>query len=362
MSTRLKVAVIYGGNSVQHEISLASAAAVVKHLDSKIYEVIPVGIDKKGHLHVHEMEDLKFEDKSWPVQTDKSFEIPSLIHDTKFFTPVDVVISLTYGGDYENGGLQGLFNLARVPYVSTDVLGSAIGLNKDIARRLACGDGIQSPAYRLLNKNDHEGLWGHRVREMVNEKGWPLIVKPCAGGSSIGVAKVHHLSEALEAIKNAFQYDEEVLVEQAISGREIEVVVIQDLKRQQLRASLPGEINFKNQDECYSYDLKHKKSHLVQYIVPAKIDADWMQTIRQTAIEIFKRIKCKSMARIEFFYDEKNQKLYFNEINTLLSSPSNHLSAMVWDKTGLKFDELLRLLIETAMLQFQIKNQLVTEY
>lgn len=204
MSTRLKVAVIYGGNSVQHEISLASAAAVVKHLDPKIYEVIPVGIDKKGHLHVHEMEDLKFEDKSWPVQTDKSFEIPSLIHDTKFFTPVDVVISLTYGGDYENGGLQGLFNLARVPYVSTDVLGSAIGLNKDIARRLACGDGIQSPAYRLLNKNDHEGLWGHRVREMVNQQGWPLIVKPCAGGSSIGVAKVNHLSEALEAIKMHF--------------------------------------------------------------------------------------------------------------------------------------------------------------
>ena len=362
MSTRLKVAVIYGGNSVQHEISLASAASVVKFLDPKIYEIIPVGIDKKGHLHVHEIEDLKFEDKIWPVQTDKSFEIPSLIYDTKFFTPVDVVISLIYGGDYENGGLQGLLNIARVPYVSTDVLGAAIGLHKDIARRLACGDGILSPAYSLLNKIDDEGLWEYQVREMVNACGWPLIVKPCTGGSSIGVAKVHHLFEAIEAIKNAFQYDEEVLVEQAISGREIEVVVIQDLKRQQLRASLPGEIDLKKQDEYYSYDLKHKKSHLVQYIAPAKIDADWTQTIRQTAIEIFKRVKCKSMARLEFFFDEKNQKLYFNEINTLLSSPSNHLSAMIWEKTGLKFDELLNLLIETAMLQFEIKNQLVTDY
>jgi D-alanine-D-alanine ligase len=362
MSTRLKVAVIYGGNSVQHDISLASAAAVVKHLDPKIYEVIPVGIDKKGHLHVHEIEDLKFEDKIWPVQTDQSFEIPSLIHDTKFFTPVDVVLSLTYGGDYENGGLQGLLNLAQVPYVSADVLGAAIGVNKDIARRLACGDGIQSPAYRLMNKMDHEGLWEHRVREMVDACGWPLIVKPCAGGASIGVVRVHHFSGALEAIKNAFQYDEEVLIEQAISGREIEVVVIQDLKRQQLRASIPGEIDFKKYDECYSYDLKHHQSHLVEYIAPANIDADWIQTIRQTAIEIFKRVKCKNMARIEFFFDEKNQTLYFNEINTLLSSPANHLSAMIWDKTGLKFDELLRLLIETAMLQFQIKHQLVTEY
>lgn len=357
MKERLKVAILYGGNTLHHEKSLANAALMNQHLDAKKYEVIPIGIDKIGQLHMHDIEDLKFENKLWPVHTDKSFEIPSLIDNNHFFTPIDVVIPVVYGGKYENGGIQGLLEFANIPYLGGDVLSSAITMNKDLCRRLASGDEIQPPEYRVLRKIDHDSLWEYQIREMVNLNSWPLIVKPNCGIDSLGITKVHSASEALKAIQTAFQYDDEVIIEAFIDARELVVSIIPDKKSDEIRVSLPGEINFKNEDVIYSNDLKILKSYLVEFNVPANIDANLTQMICQNAKEIYQRLKCSGMVTIEFLLDEINQKLYFNEINTLSSCSPGSLSAILWDKIGIKFEELLEHLIESAILKFEINHR-----
>lgn len=362
MLNRIRVALVYGGKTNEHEVSLVSAASVYHHLDRALYEVTPIAIDKAGRLHLHQDEDLIGYEKNLPVQTDKSLPLHALVDNASFCRPVDVVFPILHGRDYEDGCLQGLLRQANVAFVGSDVLGSAIGMSKDCARLLACRGDVDGADYVLLQKNMPDAEKNALVDEAINRLLWPIFVKPSCAGSSVGIHKAKNFDELLLGIQDAFLYDEEVLLEQCIYGREIEVAVLENYREKKIEASLPGEIKVHHEDGFYSYAAKYLESNQSEYIIPAPISNEWLTQIQDAAVKIFKRLKCKGMARVDFFYDEKNQRLYFNEINTIPGFTSISLYPQMWAKSGLPYAKLLDSLIDTAILQQQTRTSLLTSF
>jgi D-alanine-D-alanine ligase len=362
MSGRLKLALIYGGKNGEHEVSLVSAAAVLKHLDMTRYEVFPISINKQGLMHLHLLEDLQNCESGLPVTSPRAQSIPSLVNNGHFFLSVDVVLPILHGINYEDGCLQGLLRLANVAFVGCDILSSAMGMDKDIARRLACTDGIKSTAYRVLDQMMSDNTWEAVLDESIESFAWPLFIKPCASGSSVGIHKVVDKTAAMQAIKDAFRYDDQVLIEAYAPGREIEVAVLQDMQKREIRSSCPGEIQVIHPDGFYSYAAKYLESDCSRYLIPAPLDQVWTQKVKDAAIAIFKKLKCKGLARVDFFFDEQTQTLLFNEINTLPGFTAISLYPSLWKASGLDFSELLDALIETAILQQNIRSHLVTDF
>jgi D-alanine-D-alanine ligase len=362
MSGRLKIAILYGGRTGEHEVSLVSAASVLQHLDKDKYEITPIGIDKNGMIYLNRTEELLQYSKSLPVRTEHSFIIHSLIDNAKFCCDMDVVIPMIHGHDYEDGCLQGVLRHAQVAFVGCDVIGSAIGMSKDIAKRLAIHDGVDTAKYFLIEKNMSQSTWVSIADKAVTELSWPIFVKPSNAGSSVGIHKVKDFDSLYFAIQDAMRFDEEVLLEECISGREIEVAVLEDYQNSQIKSSIPGEIKVKHQDGFYSYAAKYLESDCSEYLIPAPLSTEWTLKIQEAAKEIFKRLKCRGMARVDFFFDENNQKLYFNEINTIPGFTAISFYPLLWSKTGLDIKKLLDCLIETAMLQHQSRMKLITDF
>jgi D-alanine-D-alanine ligase len=362
MTQRLKLALLYGGKSGEHEVSLVSAASVLQNLDKEKYEVIAIGIDKNGLIYQNRAEDLTQHTQSLPIKTPYSLAIHSLIDNATFCCDVDVVIPMIHGRDYEDGCLQGILRHAQVAFVGCDVIGSAIGMTKDIAKKLAVHGDIETAKFFLLEKNMSESVWKSIADQAVTELSWPIFVKPSNAGSSVGIHKAMDFDSLYSGILDAMTYDDEVLLEECITGREIEVAVLEDYKNAEIKASIPGEIKVKHKDGFYSYAAKYIESDCSEYLIPAPLSPEWTQKIRQAAIEIFKRLKCRGMARVDFFFDESNQKIYFNEVNTIPGFTSISFYPMLWSKTGLNIKNLLDCLIETAMLQHQTRRKLITDF
>ncbi len=362
MLNRIRVALVYGGKTNEHEVSLVSAASVYQYLDRARYELIPIAIDKEGRLHLHQDEDLQGFEKALPVQTDKSLPLHALIDNASFCRPVDVVLPILHGRDYEDGCLQGLLRQANVAFVGCDVLGSAIGMSKDTARLLACRGDVLGADFVLLQKNMPDAEKSALMDEAVNRLSWPIFVKPSCAGSSVGIHKVKNYEELQLGIQDAFLYDEEVLLEACIYGREIEVAVLENYREQKIEASLPGEIKVNHPDGFYSYAAKYLESNQSEYLIPAPLSQVWISEIQATAVKIFKRLKCKGMARVDFFFDENNQRLYFNEVNTIPGFTSISLYPQMWAKSGLPYPKLLDSLIDTALLQHKTRMALLTSF
>ncbi len=358
----LKLLVLYGGKSGEHEISLISAASVLSHLDPSRYQIIPVGMDQEGRCFLNDYQELLTYQQALPVVTVRSRPLDSLMHNGRLSVDADVVFPVVHGPLYEDGCLQGLLELTDVAYVGCGVLSSAIGMDKDMQRRIVCVDGIQSARYRLLTWDDDTqlDLFCHQT---VAELGWPLFVKPCAMGSSVGIRKASSMQELLEAIKDALRYDDEVLVEEYIIGREIEVAVLENAtQKAKPKVSLPGEICVHHPDGFYSYAAKYLESGQTDLIVPAVLDATLTRRLQQVASDIFVRLKCKGMARIDFFVDDRLGKIYFNEINTIPGFTSISMYPKMWEASGLPYAELLDGLIQLANKRHDARRKLVRHY
>lgn len=362
MSLRLKVALLYGGKSGEHEVSLVSAASVLQHLNANKYDIIPIAIDKNGLIHKHEAQYLLKYTQSLPVKTEYSLPMHSLIDNAKFCCDVDVVVSMIHGRDYEDGCLQGILRHAQVAFVGSDVLGSAIGMSKDIAKQLAVHDDIKTARYCLLTKNMPLSEIKAKADQAVTELSWPIFVKPSCAGSSVGIHKTNDFEGLNAAILDAMQYDDEVLLEEAIIGREIEVAVLEDYRHCEIKASVPGEIKVKHKDGFYSYAAKYLESDASEYLIPAPLTNEWTLKIQEAAIQIFKRLKCRGMARVDFFFDDAHQQLYFNEVNTIPGFTSISFYPLLWSRSGLDMSALLDCLIDTAILQQQARFALVTDF
>lgn len=298
------VLLLYGGKSAEHEISLCSAAAIMKLLIDNNYKVKTVGIDKKGKFHYHPTA-LDYNVKALPVTTADS-KIISSLKELSF----DVVFPITHGPGYEDGCLQGYLKFLEIPFVSSKVIASAIGMDKDIARIVAAAHGVKSMRYITFNEAYQN--FEKFCAEVLQNYSCPVFVKPNCMGSSIGISKVLEPQDLSKAIKHALKYDSTILIEEAIEGREIELAVYET---NTLEVSQPGELVVKHQDGFYSYDAKYINSNSVEVRIPAPLLATQNKYLKEAALKIFKALKCTSIARVDFFV--AGDAIYFNEINTL---------------------------------------------
>ncbi|HHT0592998.1 TPA: D-alanine--D-alanine ligase family protein [Legionella anisa] len=363
MSKLLNLVLLYGGKSGEHEISLISAASVLAHLDAKQYNIIPVAMDKDGLFHLHQYQDLLAYKEKLPVVTEHSKPLPSLFIDGRLSVDADVVFPVVHGPLYEDGCLQGMLELSGVAYVGCDVLSSSIGMDKDMARRIVCVNGLKSANYKLFSWHTPATERQRFCQEVAEEFGWPLFVKPCAMGSSVGIHKAKNMAELLVAVDDALRYDEEILIESFIPGREIELSVLESaVPAGAPRVSIAGEIRVNHPDGFYSYSAKYLESGQTDLIIPAPLSQSLSEQLKKAAADIFIRLKCKGMARIDFFVNDKTETIYFNEVNTLPGFTSISMYPKLWQASGLSYPELLDELIRIATVHQNCRRHLVTNY
>lgn len=336
--------ILYGGQSGEHEISLLSAASVIRSLDRSRFEILPVGIDKRGKWSLNSMSSIDLS-KRILVTYPSSHEI---IPCSELKDKVDVVFPVMHGTLCEDGAIQGLFELVDLPYVGANVLGSAIGMDKDVAKRLARDAGLLVTPYQVIR----EGF----KKEEIDCVKYPVFVKPACLGSSLGVHKVKESSELEPALKDAFSYCDKILIEKAISAREIELSVLESVEQGVLpRVSQPGEIVPSH--EFYSYEAKYLDEQGAKLLVPASLDAQQILDVQRIACEAFQALECGGMARVDLFLDQRSGEFYFNELNTIPGFTAISMYPKLWEYSGLPYTELLSCLIDLALLRHQRKRR-----
>lgn len=363
MSDLINLVLLYGGKSGEHEISLRSAASVLANLNPNRYRIIPIGMDKLGCCFLSDYQSLLQHKETLPVRLPDSIPLPSLINDGRLAIDAQVIFPVVHGPLLEDGCLQGILEHAGVAYVGCDVLSSAIGMDKDVARRLLGTDLVSSARYRVLPSAASLEQRQALCQEAVDALGWPLFVKPCSLGSSVGIHKAHNWDALLAAVADAGRYDQSVLIEEYIKGREIELAVLESrIPGHMPRVSIPGEIEVHHPDAFYSYSAKYIESEKSQLHIPAALDPQLVLKLQAIAGEIFVRLKCRGMARVDFFVDDKVGHIYFNEINTLPGFTSISMYPKLWEASGISYPQLLDELVDLSMLYKQAKDRMETQY
>ncbi|MBY0470366.1 D-alanine--D-alanine ligase [bacterium] len=358
---KLRVGVLYGGRSGEHEISLQSAASVIKNLDTSRYDILPIGIDKQGRWHVGSMKLIQDSPKTLSIAQDgPEMALPSYPV-SKSEGSLDVIFPIMHGPLCEDGTIQGLLELSELPYVGSGVLASAVGMDKDVAKRLARDSGIPVVPYVVAKK----GQWlkdPKKVGALVEKEiGFPCFVKPSNMGSSVGVHKVKSTTDLAPALSDAFKYDSKVLIEKAIAAREIEVSVLENAKEgEPPLVSIPGEIAPTH--EFYSYEAKYLDENGAHLMIPAKLDAKQVEQAQKIARDVFTALECEGMARVDMFLDKNSGKFYLNEINTLPGFTQISMYPKLWEASGVPYKELLNRLIELALERHRRKQDLSREY
>ena len=370
---KLRVAVLYGGRSGEHEVSLQSAASVINHLDRDRYEIVPVAIDKQGRWHLNDLSLLEGK-KSLPVFKDApSVVLPPNVGDSAIGSAllswdevgepkaIDVVFPVVHGPLCEDGTIQGLLELADVPYVGCGVLASAIAMDKEMAKRVARDAGIPIVPYISLKIEKWKKETEQSAERIQRELGYPVFVKPANLGSSVGVHKVTDGGGLRSALEDAFRYDVKVLVETAIDAREIELAVLEnpDSGGEPL-VSVPGEINPSH--EFYSYEAKYLDENGAELIIPAMLDPEQTKEVQEIGRKIFSAIQCEGMARVDLLLDRRSGQFYFNELNTIPGFTSISMYPKMWEASGINYRELLSRLVDLAMSRHERKRILVREF
>jgi D-alanine-D-alanine ligase len=365
MVSKLKIGVLFGGRSAEHEVSLVSAASVINALDKSKYDIIPIGITKEGRWlsTVNAIQLLK--DHAPIEMLPEHVLLPdprkqSLVNISGAFPQdahrLDVIFPVIHGTFGEDGTIQGLFELADIPYVGAGVLGSAVGMDKITAKRLMQQAKIPVTADVAFLFSEYQQKPKQYISAIEKKLGYPCFVKPPNQGSSVGISKAHDRKELIAAIELAGQYDRKILVEKAaIKPREIEMSV---LGNDDPKVSLPGEIVPSN--EFYDYDAKYVDGKSTA-IIPAAIPKPVLRKMQQCAVTAFKALDGAGMARVDFFL-QKNGKFYLNEINTIPGFTSISMYPKMWEATGLKYSDLLDELIRLAVDRHEQKKKLKTYY
>jgi D-alanine-D-alanine ligase len=363
MANLINLVLLYGGKSGEHEISQLSAASVLSTLDPNRYNIIPVGMGKDGCFYLNDYQELLNFKTSLPISTDKSKRLTNLLINGKFALDAEVVFPMVHGPLYEDGCLQGLLQLAGVAYVGCDVVSSAIGMDKDMARRIACTNGVKAARYKTLSWHANSDVSATFCSEVAEEFGWPLFVKPNSMGSSVGIHKVCNMSELLDAVADARRYDDTIIVEEEIVGREIELAVLENKSPDKSpKVSIAGEIKVRHSDGFYSYTAKYLDQGQTDLLIPAPLDDAILKKLQVQAADIFVKLKCRGLARIDFFVNDDTSDIVFNEINTLPGFTTISMYPKLWQFSGLSYSELLDNLVELALIHQRCRDQLVTHY
>jgi len=358
MKKKLRVALLFGGKSAEHEISLISARNIAAAMDKKKYDILAIGIDKQGRWHLDQGAKLLVDGETTKVEFGDARSAAAIMpgitstpmvrrNGAGGLAGIDVVFPILHGPFGEDGTVQGLLKLANLPFVGAGVLGSAVGMDKDVMKRLLRDAGIAIGKFMAFDRADRIRFAG--VKRVL---GMPLFVKPANLGSSVGISKVSRPSQFRVAIREAFRYDNKIVIEEYIAGREIECSV---LGNDHPIASLPGEIVV-NRD-FYSYDAKYLDAQGSRLEIPAKLPARVITEIRQTAVKVYKTLCCQGMGRVDFFV-QANGRVLVNEINTIPGFTKISMYPKMWEATGISYAKLIDRLISLARQRFRQEQRL----
>jgi D-alanine-D-alanine ligase len=358
MMKKIRVAVLFGGKSNEHSISVASAGGVLSAIDQSKYEVIPIGITKKGQfvpfnedpekLALSEgLKEIKFSGETISFSLDGSREI--FLTDSKGKSSslgvLDVVFPVLHGPFGEDGTIQGYLELAGIKYVGNGVLASAVAMDKQFSKTLFKAAGIPTPEFQVVTSkqmiNNPESLL-----EGLKKLKLPVFVKPARAGSSVGITKVKNFDELLAAVADALEHDEKVIIEEGVSGREIECAVLQGRDDQSERVSVAGEIIVSGR-EFYDFEAKYLDSDAAKLICPADLSEQEITQMQTLARKAFRALGCNGLARVDLFLTKDGFLL--NEINTMPGFTSISMFPRCWAESGMNFTELVSELIELAI-------------
>ncbi|SEC51708.1 D-alanine--D-alanine ligase [Paenibacillus sp. GP183] len=375
MNRKIRIGLIYGGKSGEHDVSLQTALAVIKAMDFNKYEIIPFYITKEGGWRsgakLQEPVDLKealtfsqtaaeshaLAEGTGAVLTpifggQERAAISSSTGSSSEVGSIDIVFPLLHGTFGEDGTIQGMLEMADIPYVGAGVLASAVGMDKVMMKKIFAQEGLPQCVFRHFTRSEWEKNRTFHLMEIETVVGYPCFVKPANLGSSVGVGKARNQSELLSAIAFAFQYDRKVIVEEFIDAREVEVAV---LGNEEPQASVPGEIVSSN--EFYDYKAKYMDGKSAM-VIPAEIPAEVAEGLRDMAIRAFQAIDGSGLSRVDFFLRKQDLKIYINEINTMPGFTPFSMYPQLWKETGKPYSELLNNLIELALQRHEEKQKI----
>ena len=343
---KIKIGVIFGGMSTENEVSCISGASVIKHLNKEKYNVFPIYIDKIGNWYKVKLEDIE---KSEELENKEHIE-----NITEYLKQMDVIFPVLHGLYGEDGTIQGLFELLKIPYVGCGVLASSVGMDKVYTKLIFEKANINQAKYIYIRKYNEKYIY---IDEEFNEKilelediakitnnklRFPVFVKPSNSGSSVGINKAHNIEELKNSIVEAGKYDNKILIEEGIVGKEVECAV---LGNEDVISSCVGEI--KSADEFYTYDAKYNNENS-KTLIPAEISEENSKEIQKLAIKAFKAISGRGLSRVDFFIEDKTEKIYINEINTLPGFTNISMYPKLFEAVGISYEKLLDNLIELA--------------
>lgn len=360
MKRKTRVAIIFGGRSAEHEISIQSAKNVYNSLDKNKYEITLIGIDKAGRWVLNQpaqllltssnpkLTKLNSSNQISLVQKNNSTQLVS-VSNNQTLGGIDVAFPVLHGPFGEDGTIQGMLKLFNVPFVGPSVLGSAVGMDKDVMKRLLEQAGIPIPKFLVFHPEDHIDF-----DKVSKSLGLPLFIKPANLGSSVGISKVKNKKEFKKAVDHAFGFDSKILIEEFIEGREIEYAV---LGNENPQASVPGEIIPTH--EFYSYDAKYIDEDGAILKAPAELPKNTVEQIQKLAVKVFKTLCCEGMARVDCFLKE-NGEILVNEINTIPGFTQISMYPRLWQLSGVPYEELVDKLIQLALQRFERESRLKT--
>ena len=356
---KIKVAILFGGKSAEHEVSVKSARNIIQAIDKNKYEISLIGIDKSGRwgsFCVSQLLDsngaffnsLNFDNNNSVTQVD-CFDFLK----PKRTEGIDVVFPVLHGPMGEDGTVQGFLKLANVPFVGSGVLGSSVSMDKDVAKRLLRDAGLPIVQFLVFNKYERKKIIFEKIKKSI---GIPFFIKPANLGSSVGITKVCSRDDLVSALDLAFSYDNKILIERNIQGKEIECAVLGNEKP---IASVCGEIIPTH--EFYSYEAKYLDENGAIMAIPAKITKRLESKIQKIALETFKTLGCEGMARVDFFVT-KDERIFINEVNTIPGFTSVSMYPKLWEISGITYKKLIDELIRLAIERFHTEQKLVTTF
>ncbi|HET9188329.1 MAG TPA: D-alanine--D-alanine ligase family protein [Acidothermaceae bacterium] len=361
VSSKPRVAVVFGGRSTEHAISCVTASSVLAALDREKYDVIPIGITREGRwvlapdepeklaIHGGELPEVSASAQAVVLASDPTRRA-LVVHEPdsapQLLRGIDVVVPLLHGPYGEDGTIQGLLEMAGIPYVGAGVFASAAAMDKQYMKLVLAGSGLPDIPHVVVTARQWDTDRA-AVRESVASLGFPVFVKPARGGSSIGISKVHEMAELDDAIEFAQRADPKVIVEAMIEGREIEVGVLESLDGGAPDVSVPAEIVVRGEREFYDFDAKYLDAQ-TRIDVPADLPDDVVARIQRLAAWAFEALSCEGLARVDFFITRTGEVLV-NEVNTMPGFTPTSVFPRVWAATGLPYPALIDRLVQTAL-------------
>ena len=346
---KIKTGIIFGGVSTEHNVSIVSGTSVIKNLNKDKYQIFPIYIDKNGDWYEYEIINKEYK-VGEEVNANKK-----IINICEYLKKLDVVFPVLHGLGGEDGSIQGLLEMLNIPYVGSKILGSSICMDKVYAKAIFEKANLLQADYIYIRKYKDSYIYIEKdfseqildieeiSKKIIKKLGLPLFIKPSNSGSSVGINKAENIEELKDYIEHASMFDKKILIEENISGREIECAV---LGNEEVEASILGEII--PADKFYSFAAKYNNNES-KTIMPADLNENLSNKIRENAKKAYKATDCKGLARVDFFVDDKNEKIYINEINTIPGFTQISMYPKLWEKTGISYSDLLDKLINLAL-------------